>query len=163
MSDFIKKEVETKIDTAIKAIFAKGTIEDSQINLLKDHLVRNLVNSLSLDFLKERLSVIFSFEKNYLSLIKEFKEEIKFAGALQEDLRKERAKFFSEVLDDVSATLKKSQVDDSIAALWLKELVDSYTKSLDVSEGLLDEGCMDSLSKLMQLGQDEKDSIQEIV
>jgi hypothetical protein len=98
--------------------------------------------------MKARLAILFEYEKNYLQLVKEFKEEIKFAGSIQEDLRKERAKFFSDTLKEVSATLKESQVDSGIAAVWLKDLVGSYTKSLDLSSGLIEEQAIDMIGKI---------------
>ncbi|URT78604.1 hypothetical protein [Klebsiella pneumoniae] len=57
-----------------------------------------------------------------MQLIAEYKEEIKFASSLQEDLRKERAKFFSETLKEVHQTLNESQVDNEVASKWIKEL-----------------------------------------
>ena len=74
----------------------------------------------------EILNKLFEYEKNCLDLIKEFKEEIKFASSLQEDIRKERTSFFSKDFGDISKNLKESQVDDETAAAWLKELVNSY-------------------------------------
>lgn len=102
----------------------------------------------TLSNLKAKLAVLFEYESNYLSLIRDYKEEIKFAGSLQEDLRKERAKFFSETLKEVSATLNESQVDNAVASLWLKELVDSYTKSLDLSSGLIEEHTLDMIGTI---------------
>ena len=84
----------------------------------------------------EILNKLFEYEKNCLTVIKEFKEEIKFASSLQEDVRKERTSFFSKDFGDISKNLKESQVDDETAAAWLKELVNSYTKSLDLSSDL---------------------------
>ncbi len=98
--------------------------------------------------LKAKLAVLYEYEKNYLELIKTYKEEIKFAGSLQEDLRKERAKFFSETLKEVSSALESSQVDTHVASIWLKELVDSYTKSLDLSSGLIEENTLDMIGKI---------------
>lgn len=98
--------------------------------------------------MKVRLEILFQYEKNYLELVKEFKEEIKFAGSIQEDLRKERAKFFSDTLKEVSSTLKDSQVEPTIAAGWLEELVGSYTKSLDLSSGLIEEQAIDTIGKI---------------
>ncbi|MCV5720422.1 nickel transporter, partial [Escherichia coli] len=92
---------------------------------------------------KTKLSVLYEFEKNYLQLISDYKEEIKFASSLQEDLRKERAKFFSETLKEVHQTLSESQVDNEVASKWIKELVCSYTKSLDLSGGLVEEHTLD--------------------
>jgi hypothetical protein len=102
----------------------------------------------TLNGLKAKLAVLFEYEKNYLELIKTYKEEIKFASSLQEDLRKERAKFFSETLKEVSNTLDSSQVDANVASVWLRELVDSYTKSLDLSSGLIEEHTLDMIGNI---------------
>jgi hypothetical protein len=105
--------------------------------------------------LKAKLAVLYEYEKNYLELIKTYKEEIKFAGSLQEDLRKERAKFFSETLKEVSSALESSQVDTNVASIWLKELVDSYTKSLDLSSGLIEENTLDMIGKIRREAKSE--------
>ena len=69
-------------------------------------------------------------------LLTEYKEEIKFSASLQEDLRRERSQFFTQVLREVSETLKNTSVDDKIASQWVQELVDSYTKSIELSSEL---------------------------
>ena len=88
---------------------------------------------------------LFEYEKNCLSVIKEFKEEIKFASSLQEDIRKERTSFFLKDFAEISKNLKESQIDDAVAAEWLKELVNSYTKSLDLSSDLAKTHMLDLL------------------
>lgn len=98
--------------------------------------------------LKEKLSILFEYEKNYLTLIKEFKEELKFIGSLQEDLRKERSKFFAETLKEVSGTLKEAQVSSDVASKWVEDLVGSYTKSLDVSSSLIEEHTFDTIGEI---------------
>lgn len=117
-------------------------------SLLQKHLQMAVFEKVDLSNLKSKLEILYSYEKNYLELIKEFKEEIKFASSIQEDLRKERAKFFSETLKEVSSTLKESQVDNSVASIWVKELVNSYTKSLDLSGGLIEEHTLDMIGKI---------------
>jgi hypothetical protein len=109
----------------------------------------------TLSSLKAKLEVLFEYEKNYLELIKTYKEEIKFAGSLQEDLRKERAKFFSETLKEVSSTLEAAQVESSVSSMWLKELVNSYTKSLDLSSGLIEEHTIDMIGKIRKEAKSE--------
>lgn len=106
--------------------------------------------------------MLYNFEKNYLELVKEYKEEIKFASTLQEDLRKERAKFFSETLKEVSHTLSESQVDGDVASKWLKELVDSYTKSLDLSSSLIEEHTLDTIGRIRTEAKLNKPSITSI-
>ena len=68
--------------------------------------------------LKTKLSVLYEFEKRIIcSLSPEYKEEIKFAFLFAgKDLRKERAKFFSETLKEVHQTLSESQVDNEVAS-----------------------------------------------
>ncbi|WP_124795188.1 hypothetical protein [Conchiformibius steedae] len=86
--------------------------------------------------------------QNYLTLLRTFKDEIKFAYELQQNLRKERAKFFSQTLREVSATLAQAQVDESIASMWVQDLVKSYTSSLDLSANLVDENTMNTISQI---------------
>lgn len=119
---------------------------DASINdRLTEILHKELSSYVNFELLKSKLEVLYNYEKSYLELIKEYKEEIKFASTLQEDLRKERSKFFSETLKEVSETLNQSQVDNQVASKWLKELVDSYTKSLDLSGNLIEEHTLDTI------------------
>ena len=52
-------------------------------------------------FVMYKLELLYEYEKHYLELIKGYKEEIKFASALQEDLRRERSQFFTQTLKEV--------------------------------------------------------------
>ena len=83
-----------------------------------------------------KLELLYQYEKHYLGLIKEYKEEIKFANTLQEDLRRERSQFFTQTLKDVIQTMSLAEVDKTISAQWVQELVASYTKSIDLSSDL---------------------------
>ena len=58
--------------------------------------------------------------------------------------------------------MKKSQVSEQVADQWIKELVASYTKSLDVSSDLLSDETMDSFGKIAQVAIAEKKSIETI-
>ena len=132
------------IDDCFTNIEVDKNIKDT----IKKVLVLNFNEYTATSKLKERLQLLFEYEKNYLSLIKEFKEEIKFVGTLQEDLRKERAKFFSATLREVSDAMKDAQVSSDVASQWIKELVNSYTKSLDVSSGLIEEHTFDTIGDI---------------
>lgn len=145
------------ISSAVKASGADDSINSQLIASLE----KELNSYVSLELLKTKLSVLYEFEKNYLELVKEYKEEIKFASTLQEDLRKERSKFFSETLKEVSATLSESQVDGEVASKWLKELVDSYTKSLDLSSGLIEEHTLDMIGKIRKEAKQHKPNLSE--
>ncbi len=135
--------------------FEKVEIDKNHKDAIKRTIVLNFEEHLATSKLKERLQLLFEYERNYLSLVKEFKEEIKFVGSLQEDLRKERAKFFSDTLQEVSAALKESQVAGDVASQWIQELVNSYTKSLDVSSGLVEEHTFDTIGEIRKKAKDE--------
>ncbi len=79
---------------------------------------------------KSKMELLFAYERHYLELIKEFKEEIKFAGSLQEDLRRERSQFFTQTLREVVQTLQMQEIDKVVASRWIEDLVSSYTKSI---------------------------------
>ncbi len=85
---------------------------------------------------KAKLELLFQYEKHYLEMIKGYKEEIKFAASLQEDLRRERSQFFTQTLREVVQTLQTQEIDKKVASQWIEELVASYTKSIDLSSDL---------------------------
>ena len=128
--------------------FSNIEIDKNIKETIKKTIVLNFDEFTATSKLKERLQLLFEYERNYLSLIKEFKEEIKFVGTLQEDLRKERAKFFSDTLKEVSDAMKDAQVSSDVASQWIQELVNSYTKSLDVSAGLVEEHTFDTVGEI---------------
>ena len=136
------------ITTSIYNILRNVEMDKNAKKLLIRSLELSIKEKVDLSSLKEKLDVLYNYEKNYLMLVKEFKEEIKFASAIQEDLRKERAKFFAETLKEVSDTLKKSEVSSEVASKWIEELVNSYTKSLDLSSGLIEEHTLETIGKL---------------
>ncbi len=137
-----------EIRETIQQVLKDYEMDENAKKLFLNHLEATLNEKVNLDNLKTRLDILYTYEKNYLELVKEYKEEIKFASAMQEDLRKERAKFFAETLKEVSGTLKNSQVDSEVASRWVKELVNSYTKSLDLSSGLIEEDTLDMIGKI---------------
>ena len=145
--NFLKKEL-VSFFTALK----DG--EGDPNKLMVDFLAR-VEKDLSLSSLEKKLDLLYNYEKNYLELVKEFKEEIKFASSIQEDIRKERSNFFAQTLKEVSATLKDSQVSDAVASRWIEELVSSYTKSLSLSGNLVDEHAIDTIGELRKGSKEE--------
>jgi hypothetical protein len=137
-----------EISKVINTILKDVEMDNNAKALLIKNLELTIKEKVDLEGLKTKLDILYNYEKNYLTLVKEFKEEIKFASSIQEDLRKERAKFFAETLKEVSSTLKESQVDSTVASIWVKELVNSYTKSLDLSGGLIEEHTLDMIGKI---------------
>lgn len=136
-SDLLEMVSRLEIDNGTKEVFLQS-------------IFLKIENSIGLATLQEKLSILYEYEKNYLELIKNYKEEIKFATSLQEELRKERTKFFAESLKEVSETLSASQVDANVASVWIKELVASYTRSLDLSTSLIEENTLNTVSEIKQ-------------
>ena len=145
----------------IQQMLSEVEMDNGHKDALTKSILARVETAVSLTTLQEKLKVLYEYEKNYLELIKEYKEEIKFAATLQEDLRKERTKFFSEALKEVSATLKESQVDSNVASVWIKELVDSYTKSLDLSSGLIEEHTIDMIGEIRQKAKKEAKEVKD--
>lgn len=143
----------TNLANELKEMFSKVEMDNNAKVAIIQSVILKVESAVSLTSLQEKLKVLYEYEKNYLELVKNYKEEIKFAATLQEDLRKERTKFFSEALKEVSATLKESQVDSNVASVWIKELVNSYTKSLDLSSGLIEEHTIDMIGEIRQKAQ----------
>jgi len=126
-------------------------IDKNSKSLFENQLIKEIDNFVIEADAKKRkmdLAILYEYEEHYLNLIKNYKEEIKFANTIQEELRKERAKFFSESLKDVSRTLTETKVDDKVASKWIEELVNSYTHSLDLSNDLVKVNIMDTIGKL---------------
>jgi hypothetical protein len=156
----LSQELQIAVNEAVKvATSGVENIDPATINRISAQLTAQLNETISLASLKSRLAVLFEYEKNYLELIKTHKEEIKFASSIQEDLRKERAKFFSNTLQEVSSTLAESQVEKEVASMWLKELVNSYTKSLDLSSGLIEEQTLDTIGKIREEARSKKSTL----
>ncbi|MDZ9149400.1 hypothetical protein SNC80_13460 [Escherichia coli] len=60
----------------------------------------------------------------------------------------------------VHQTLSESQVDNEVASKWIKELVGSYTKSLDLSGGLVEEHTLDTIACIRAEAKLNKPSIE---
>lgn len=97
-----------------------------------------------------KLSTLYEHEKHLLDLLKDYKEEIKFAISLQTELRKEQANFFSSTLKEVCDSLKDEQISKECAKKWIEDLVASYTSSLKLSYQLTDENIMTSIGNIKE-------------
>lgn len=156
-SDGLKEQLEYYISSELATNYPEATSLESNTNLAKN-ITKKLLEMSSNALLRERLEILHEYEKHYLDLIKDYKEEIKFAAALQEDIRKERAKFFSETLKDVSSTLKSTEADKEVIKEWTRDLVSSYTKSLDVTSKLASEQVQEIFTSIQE---ESKDTIKK--
>ncbi|MBD2233741.1 nickel transporter [Phormidium tenue FACHB-1052] len=156
-----QNETNSKLDDLkadLQAMVQKLDMDNSVKEVFLQSIIFKIESNVGLATLQEKLSILYEYEKNYLELIKNYKEEIKFATSLQEEVRKERTKFFAESLKEVSETLSTSQVDNKVASVWIKELVESYTRSLDLSASLIEENTLDMVSEIKQEARKEMDN-----
>lgn len=163
LSEEIKRYLEEHVKSVLNAIELSEDQERKVAGLAANFAIRacNFIDEkVSLTYMKNKLDLLFEYEKHYLSLIKEYKEEIKFASSLQEDLRKERANFFSATLREVYATLQATKVGPEMESLWLERLVSSYTESLDLSAELAKENTLSRVSELKEESKDTKEEIE---
>lgn len=159
----IGKYLEDNFISAIKSInFDEPTKAD--LNALAKKFAERasayIEEKVSLSYMKNKLELLFEYEKHYLNLIKEYKEEIKFATSLQEDLRKERANFFANTLREVFTTLQATKVGPELESEWLQKLVASYTESLDLSADLAKENTLNRVSELKEGSKDTKENLE---
>lgn len=151
----ITKDIKEYLKDNLESLSKNLTLEEEQKKIFDtlsikyvERAAQFIESKISLDYMRNKLNLLFEYEKHYLSLIKEYKEEIKFASTLQEDLRKERANFFSATLKEVYNTLQATKVGPEIEMLWLKNLVSSYTDSLDLSSELAKENTLTRASEI---------------
>lgn len=142
------------LTTILQDCFKDVMIEASVKRTIIQAILLNIENYSSISHFQQRLDILYQHEKNYLNLIKEFKEEIKFISSMQEDIRKERARFFSDTLKEVTEALGSAKVSEDVTRQWLKDLVGTYTKSLDLSAGLIEEHTADTIGELKKQAQD---------
>lgn len=148
-----KQSLKTKILEELKYT-DDFVIEDAELqkklSIKYEKVADRLIEIVAKDAIRENLKILFEYEEHYLNLLKDHKEEIKFASALQEDLRKERAKFFAETLKEVSNTLQETKLDAKVTSSWIVDLVKSYTKSLDLSSDMAKEETLDIIGNIKQ-------------
>lgn len=141
----IKQILETEMGNC-GLVNAEGA--KKSLSAASDTIASKILDIIRFQAIENKLSVYLKYEQEYLKILKDNKEEIKFACNIQEDIRKERAKFFTETLKEVSASLKSTGLDDATANSYIKELVASYTSSLDVSANFAREQATGDLAQI---------------
>lgn len=160
----IEKYLNENFLSAVKTLKLDET-EKTDLNALAKKFAERASNyideQVSLTYMKNKLNLLFEYEKHYLTLIKEYKEEIKFASSIQEDIRKERSNFFANTLREVFSTLQATKVGPELENEWLQKLVASYTESLDLSADLAKEHTLNRVSELKTSSKDTKENLEK--
>lgn len=150
---------ETEIRNRINNFFNDTQLGANEKDTLAVALTKLIQEMTSEDGLKNRLQILFEYEKHCLETIKAYKDEIKFMASLQEDVRRERSQFFTQTLKEVSNTLKQADVDKETVSAWIKELVASYTTSLDLSSDLATTHITEMVEQIKQDQQQEVSTV----
>ena len=150
---------ESEIKNRINNFFTDIQLVPNEKSALILALTKFVQEMTTEDGLKNRLQILFEYEKHCLETIKAYKDEIKFMASLQEDIRRERSQFFTQTLKEVSNTLKQAEVDKDTVSAWIKELVTSYTTSLDVSSEL---GTTNITEMVEQIKHDQQHEVSSI-
>jgi len=158
-SEELKKVLESQLSTTLDQL----KVDEAGKSTLVSAIANTVQVAISDTNLKIQLQTIFEYEQHYLELIKAYKEEIKFANTVQEDVRRERSQFFTQTLKEVIATLNSEQVDSTTASKWIYELVESYTKSLDLSSDLAKTQVVDLLGKLKEKSKRDINTVQKTI
>ena len=98
----------------------------------------------------KKLQILYNHEKHLLDILKEYKEEIKFAASLQAEIRKEESTFFASTLKEVCNSLKETQIDPKYQTQWIFDLVSSYTSSLKLSSKLAEDHVITLLGEIQK-------------
>lgn len=154
--DELKYDVKTtfkdEFEKAVKQICPEDALR--KIPNLSDDFSENLskvvVTKVENPLLDKKLAILYEREKKFLDILKEYKEEIKFAYSLQAEIRKEQATFFSSTLKEVCTSLKETQIDPKCQIEWICELVSSYTSSLQLSSRLATEHVINLVGEIQE-------------
>lgn len=139
---FDDEKLEELLDTTL------GDVPEKEA--LKRAVAIGLRHFITETHVRNKLEIMFSYERHHLDLVKQHSEQIKFVKAVQEDLRREEAQFFTNVLGEVAQTLRDSQVPGDVASEWIQDLVQSYTQSIRRSGELVESRSADVIGRIRQ-------------
>lgn len=152
--DEIKILIKTELEREAKSVFASSDDIVKNISSFAEgyaqQMSKSILEKVDNPSRDKKLEILYNHEKHYLEILKEYKEEIKFASSLQAEIRKEEATFFSSTLKEVCNSLKETQVDPKYQVQWIFDLVSSYTSSLRLSSKLAEEHVINLLGDIQE-------------
>ena len=158
MKDAIKSQLKKEFESSLKAVCSEE--EQKKMTGLaerySDAMASRILDIVECPMRDKTLQVLYNHEKHYLDILKEYKEEIKFAASLQAEIRKEQSAFFSSTLKEVCNSLKETQIAKEHQARWIYDLVLSYTSSLKISSKLAEEHVIQLLGDIQQEAEEVK-------
>lgn len=83
------------------------------------------------------IQTLYEYEKHYMKLVEEYKDEISFIENMLSDYRQEQVKFFKEDIPAIHKKFQEEHVDENMEDIWLKRLADNMERSFSISEKLI--------------------------
>lgn len=148
----IKKLLKTEFEMSVRTVCSEEELKKIP-NLSEgysEYAANFVVEKVENPMRDKKLTILYNHEKHFLDILKDYKEEIKFASSLQAEIRKEESAFFSSTLKEVCNSLKETQVDPKFQAQWIFDLVSSYTSSLRLSSKLAEEHVINLIGEIQK-------------
>ena len=96
----------------------------------------------------EKADKYISYEKACMELIREYKDEVAFIKNWGDELRKERNVFHNNKIKEMMKAMTEAGLPKEDAKAWITELRNHYMRSIEISEKLLNDFSMDTISQM---------------
>lgn len=105
------------------------------------------------------LQVLYDYEKHYMELIKQHKNEIVFIENMLKDYRQENIDFFNNQLSRISQKLDAEHINKDMKNAWLKRLEENMNRSFAISEKLITDYTTKKLDEFKTIANEKLRSI----
>ena len=105
------------------------------------------------------LQVLYDYEKHYMELIRQHKNEIVFIENMLKDYRQENIDFFNNQLSKISQKLDAEHIAKDMKNAWLKRLEENMNRSFAISEKLITDYTTKKLDEFKTIANEKLRSI----
>lgn len=105
------------------------------------------------------LQVLYDYEKHYMELIRQHKNEIIFIENMLKDYRQENIDFFNNQLSRISQKLDAEHINKDMKNAWLKRLEENMNRSFAISEKLITDYTTKKLDEFKTIASEKLRSI----
>ena len=105
------------------------------------------------------LQVLYDYEKHYMELIRQHKNEIIFIENILKDYRQENIDFFNNQLSRISQKLDAEHINKDMKNAWLKRLEENMNRSFAISEKLITDYTTKKLDEFKTIANEKLRSI----
>lgn len=105
------------------------------------------------------LQALYDYEKHYMELIRQHKNEIVFIENMLKDYRQENIDFFNNQLSKISQKLDAEHINKDMKNAWLKRLEENMNRSFAISEKLITDYTTKKLDEFKTIASEKLRSI----